>query len=67
MKVTHEHIYCDWCNKEIIENPQTLISEGSEWDSCSERCHFNLEERDRIYELDEPRIKLGIIKLVSQE
>lgn len=40
-----EHTFCDGCGKEITENPHSLISEGSEWDTCSGKCHFELEEK----------------------
>ena len=45
MKVKIEHIFCDYCNKEITNNIYSLISEGSEWDACSSKCHFMLEEQ----------------------
>jgi ribosome-binding protein aMBF1 (putative translation factor) len=54
-----EHTFCDNCGKEIKEKPYSLIREGSEWDTCSSQCHFELEERkhqemhERLVELQE--------------
>jgi hypothetical protein len=39
-----EHVFCDNCKQEIKENPYSLVREGSEWDTCSSKCHFELEE-----------------------
>ena len=52
-----EHTFCDKCGKEIKENPYSLVREGSEWDTCSASCHFELEEQ-KHQEMHEQSLRL---------